>query len=104
MVERTPEQYGFLSQSSTGAPIWFKLRSGIVIVFDCFPQVFWQRPRRPLPCRAEAEIHHEEASSGARVGVGCHQIVQPEQSHECPPPRAVREPPAPVQGIPYVGG
>ena len=40
----------------------------------------------------------------ATVGVGCHQIVQSEQSHECPPARAVPEPPAPLHGIPHVGG
>ena len=44
-------------------------------------------------------IQRESVDTGARVGLGCHQIVQPEQSHECPPPRAVREPLAPVHGI-----
>ena len=29
---------------------------------------------------------------GREISVGCHQIVQPEQSHECPPSCAVREP------------
>ena len=41
---------------------------------------------------------------GRAFGVGCHQIVQPEQSHECPPPRAVREPATPLHGMPHVGG
>src|SRR5579863_4098377 len=37
------------------------------------------------------------------VGVECSQIVQPEESHEFPPPRAVLEPLAPVRRIPNVG-
>ena len=28
------------------------------------------------PEAVEVEIHYEEASSGARVGVGCHQVVE----------------------------
>ena len=37
------------------------------------------------------------------VGVGRDQAVQPEQSHEIPPPRAVREPLALVLRIPHIG-
>ena len=59
----------------------------------------------PLPrSRSTTRDQLRGAALLTRIGVGCHQDVQPEQSHECPPPRAVREPPAPVHGIPPVGG
>src|ERR1700722_13938624 len=52
----------------------------------------------------QAEYGLLRNSNMATVGVGCHQIVQSEQSHECPPARAVPEPPSPLHGIPHVGG
>jgi hypothetical protein len=39
----------------------------------CIGEVRRRDARSP---EAEVEIHHDEASSGARVGVGCHQTVQ----------------------------
>jgi len=62
------------------------------------------RPRHLNRNREDLGRRTNRPASGHALGVGCHQVVQLEQSHEHPSPRAVRKLRAPVHGISHVGG